>query len=363
MQSRPRFVDRSMSTYLDVMRFVAALLVLVEHLDRDGLSAAWTHANRLGHSAVIVFFVLSGLVIDHSTLTHARGPKEYFLARASRILSVALPAILLAFLLRVLLETFDWGLVRSVPSTEDATWPKFFASIFFLSESWALKLLPPLNLPFWSLCYEVWYYVLFGLVIYCPRPYLGAGVLAVFALIGPQIFVLFPIWLLGVWLNRSGVHYQMRTRFAVIVWALSGALIIALGQSQLDEQLSAWLSQNLRGFWGLGHSKRVVTDYVVGALVVCNLIAVRSLSGALQNLLEPLKRPAAYLASVSFSLYMFHRPFTTITGLWTDGVSSSIVDSILAGVAIFLVCVLLSRCTEAKRAVYKRVLERIMAKY
>jgi peptidoglycan/LPS O-acetylase OafA/YrhL len=351
-----------MSVYLDLMRFIAAFLVLVEHLDRDGLSTAWTHANRLGHTAVIVFFVLSGLVIHHSTLTHARGPKEYFLARASRILSVALPAILLSFLLRGLLETFDLGMTRAVPSTEDATWLKFFASIFFLSESWGLKLLPPLNLPFWSLCYEVWYYVLFGLMIYCPRPRLRVWLLVMFAVIGPQILVLFPIWLLGVWLNRSGLQYQMRPTSAFMVWALSAALIIALGQNQLDERLSAWLSQNLNGYWRLWHSNRLVTDYALAALVASNLIAVRSLSGTLQDLFEPLKKPAAYLAGVTFSLYMFHRPLTTIAGLWVDGVSSSIFGSIFAGITILMICVLFSRYTEAKRGLSLRALEFLSAK-
>lgn len=339
------------------MRLLAALLVLVEHLDRDGLSTAWTHANRLGHTAVMVFFVLSGLVIHHSTLSHARGPKEYVLARASRILSVALPAILLAFLLRGLLGIFDGGLIRAIPSTEDATWLKFLASIFFLSESWALKLLPPLNLPFWSLCYEVWYYVLFGLMIYCQRHSLRLWVLVVFALIGPQIFVLFPIWLLGVWLNRSGLKYLMRPTLAVMVWALTIIIIVALGQSELDEQLATWLAQNIRGFWGLGHSKRVVTDYLVAILFACNLIAVRSLSGALQDILDPLRRPLAFLAGMSFSLYMFHRPLTTIAGLRTDGVSSSASDTFWAGAMIFLICLLLSRYTEAKRSFYKQLLE------
>jgi hypothetical protein len=63
----PPLVTPEVSIYLDAVRFIAALAVLVGHLDQDGLYAYWLLIGRYSHEGVVIFFVLSGLVITHST--------------------------------------------------------------------------------------------------------------------------------------------------------------------------------------------------------------------------------------------------------------------------------------------------------
>src|SRR4051812_47468734 len=85
-----------LSPYLDLMRFSAAAIVFGSHFGSWRLTGGlfWQLA-PYGHSAVIVFFVLSGFVIAWTAERKDRSGQDYLLSRASRVLSVAWPAIAL----------------------------------------------------------------------------------------------------------------------------------------------------------------------------------------------------------------------------------------------------------------------------
>jgi hypothetical protein len=82
------------SIYLDLLRFTAALWVVVAHLQNWGV-ARWL-PDLSGRDAVVIFFVLSGLVITHAA--QGRTFRQYAVARLARIYSVALPIILIAII-------------------------------------------------------------------------------------------------------------------------------------------------------------------------------------------------------------------------------------------------------------------------
>ena len=83
-----------LSVYLDLVRFAAALTVMLHHVwptvfpDRP---LPWP-----GHDAVVVFFVLSGLVIAHAVDRPGRTVADYCQHRIARIGPVAFPALLLS---------------------------------------------------------------------------------------------------------------------------------------------------------------------------------------------------------------------------------------------------------------------------
>jgi peptidoglycan/LPS O-acetylase OafA/YrhL len=76
---------------------------------------------------------------------------------------------------------------------------RLLVSLAFMNQAWNLTVSPLSNGPYWSLCYEVWYYVIFG-VLFFVRPTNVAYLVALFlaALVGPRIVLLFSIWLIGV---------------------------------------------------------------------------------------------------------------------------------------------------------------------
>ncbi len=87
-------VSREFSLYLDLVRILAAAVVLYSHANLRALSERILPGESLGHSAVVVFFVLSGYVIAFVTDTRERSGRDYAISRFARIYSVALPALI-----------------------------------------------------------------------------------------------------------------------------------------------------------------------------------------------------------------------------------------------------------------------------
>ncbi len=116
--ARGRALPESLSIYLDLVRFGAAVVVVLSHTWPVLFPAhplPWP-----GHQAVVVFFVLSGFVICHAArpgLTLS----EYALHRCARIWSVAPPALILAGGVSILVH--GRGLTESAPAAEElGTW-------------------------------------------------------------------------------------------------------------------------------------------------------------------------------------------------------------------------------------------------
>lgn len=90
-----------LSIWLDASRILAAFAVFLGHA--VGLEVAPAFMGKQWHrsadDAVTAFFIISGFVIAHTTRQRERqGLRAYVLARSSRLYSVALPAILFAYL-------------------------------------------------------------------------------------------------------------------------------------------------------------------------------------------------------------------------------------------------------------------------
>src|SRR4051812_7117966 len=95
---------RSFSLYLDLMRFLAAVAVFLDHLTsfpitgvEDGPRQGLLLIGNYGQSAVTVFFVMSGFVIAYVTTSRENSGWSYSVSRVSRLYSVVVPALLLTF--------------------------------------------------------------------------------------------------------------------------------------------------------------------------------------------------------------------------------------------------------------------------
>ncbi len=163
------FVTRPLSICLDLVRFAAALVVLVCHAAQAGLYSGRLPGTPLAqHYAVVVFFVLSGLVIAASAARRRSTLGAFAIARAARILPVSVAALI--FSTMAYLVTAALG----GPAMHNDTYGQLSLGgtvlpLLFLSEStWGAG--PVWNPPYWSLCYEVWYYALFGAAVYLRGP-------------------------------------------------------------------------------------------------------------------------------------------------------------------------------------------------
>jgi len=344
----PMKLDGALSSYLDFLRFFAALAVLLAHMEQDGLYLSWLPMTYFSHEAVIVFFVMSGLIIYSTTASAHRQPTNYIIARVSRVYSVALPAILFSVLAASLVPTDILINNGQLSNYRPFAWWDMISSALFLNESWMNSASLTMNAPYWSLCYEVWYYLLFGAYFFVSGK-LRWVLLAAFACIaGPAILVLFPIWIAGAWV-ASGQRFgslAWSKNLALVIFFASIAVIVAINFSGVDIALRVWLHDHVPGFWRLKSAQRLFTDYLVGAAIVANILAFSRLDSRIQSFFLVRKKVFSYLAGFSFTLYLFHRPMSQLIAYYFPNSEQSIPYSIACAMAILLVCLAISYGTE-----------------
>lgn len=312
-------MSRSLSVYLDLLRFLAALAVFVLHASFErfsgGLPFLWRFA-IFGNDAVMLFFVLSGFVIAHVATREAASPHSYAAARLARLWSVCVPALLLTMLvdaigIRLAPQLYDfslYGYAHPVART--------IASLLFTNELWFWSLQPFSNTPYWSVGYEFWYYVLFGAWLFTrgPRRWLACG-LVVLAM-GPKILLLLPVWLAGVWAYRTPLAQRLSPTGAGLLCAATLALYLAYRDSALPQELAGftahWLGSGAAR--QLGWSANFLADYLVGALVALHFVGARRLLRDDAAVPPGLERRIRTLAGFTFALYLFHNPLLQFFG-------------------------------------------------
>jgi peptidoglycan/LPS O-acetylase OafA/YrhL len=225
--SAARRLSPTASAHLDLARGLAAAAVAFQHL-RGLLLFDWPQTTvhsyfaglfyflaKFGHPAVIIFFVLSGFLVGSSGLRAIENRTwsfpRYLLHRFLRLEIVLVPALLLGLLwdtagIHLLhasaLYNGGWDLiVRSGPI--DLRWRTLLGNAGFVQDI----LVPTFgtNAPLWSLSYEFWYYVLFGLLATAAlktarlwlRLALAILVIALAWFTGFAIMSLAPLWFLG----------------------------------------------------------------------------------------------------------------------------------------------------------------------
>jgi len=175
------------------LRFSAAFYLLLAHASRTDFS---TLPALIGHEAVIVFFVLSGYVIALTTERKDKTLRQYTIARLSRLYSVVIPSLVLTYTADCIGVAFNPHVYAGVPEDQIAT--RLLAAITYTSQIWFLDISIFSNTPYWSLPYEFWFYVLWGLYFYLDHVIRNILLSVVVLLIGPKILLYLPIWLLGV---------------------------------------------------------------------------------------------------------------------------------------------------------------------
>ena len=116
-------------------------------------------------------------------------------SRLSRILSVAFPALLFTALLMFAAEN---ELIHAPNKIDSKEWVTLFHSLFFINQTtFSSSGMLSLNSPYWSINYEVWYYLIFGLLTFTSGPS-RIIILAISSIAaGYKIMLLFPIWAMG----------------------------------------------------------------------------------------------------------------------------------------------------------------------
>ena len=295
-------MTKTLSLYLDGLGLGAALTVFVSHYAVSRISGGlFWQVSAYGRIAVLVFFVLSGFIIAWVIETRERSLEDYALSRAARLYSVIIPAF-------VITAALDYFGQASDPKLYGLIWSRsgehpilgFALSAVFLGQSWAVDTLPSLNVPFWSLNYEAWYYVLFGASMFLQGPYRIAALSVAALLAGPKILALLPVWLMGVaaWRWRDALPRQFGGSLAVI--SLTAFIVFeAFGGRRLFPNPSyGWLPPDCTGY-----------DFVIGTLAALFILDLVNAPLPMPGL--RFEQAIRWLAGASFGLYLLHFRFST----------------------------------------------------
>jgi peptidoglycan/LPS O-acetylase OafA/YrhL len=309
------------STHLDALRGLAAILVALGHarllLIHDTSELAhlplWAKPfyfiTSLGPSSVMIFFVLSGFLIGSSVIRDMQSGQwdwaRYSIARVSRIYTVLVPALVLGVMIDLVgLRFFGSSIVYTTPGYAafmpdslygNISWKNFLGNLFSLQEI----LVPTVgsNHALWSLANEVWYYVMFPLML-APSLW-GLGKKTIYKVVGCLMLLAAILWMLTssilllflVWFMGAGISLLPTT--GVRPWHGVMAAIA----------LPCWLAAQSAKIVPVND---LVTGTFAAALIYC-LVAMPA---------RPLPRLYEWLAdrlsAISYTLYLGHTPVMVI---------------------------------------------------
>jgi peptidoglycan/LPS O-acetylase OafA/YrhL len=282
--------------FIDGLRGVAAIAVLLFHI---ATSDFFHHSpgilnplNRLflrsGYLGVEIFFVISGFVIAYA-LRNARIDRRFtftFLIRRSLRLDPPYWATIAAtILVGALLTRFFHATTYGLPSGSTVV-----AHVFYLQ---GILGKPQILVVFWTLCYEIQFYLFYLLLQGLVQKLMPRAVVAARAL---QILLL---------LTGAASFAAFLFHPSAGPWAYNWWFLFALGASISREMLALRLHISPIAA-ALVFALAVVTRHpepAAGALTALALIAAFRFNGLCTWLSN---RPIQYLGRISYSLYLTH---------------------------------------------------------
>ena len=309
-------MTRAFSLYLDLLRAVAALSVVIFHLADPRFTVVTYQVVRemdLGRDAVILFFVISGFVIAFCADTKDKTISGFAFARLTRLISVALPALVLGFLLDAYgassFESFyETRFYNAIPFNE-----QLFRGVTFSNEWVWSPIRLGTNGAYWALSYEAAYFALFACVFYM-RGWLRMGtVILCCAVVGINILLLLPCWLIGVWLYHKSAAATHRLDPIILMLLPVGLYIIAhtIALPDMLNDLTIYFV-SAEGFLQLRFSGSAAWNTFLALLIAAHLLAAHKWfsDDAAQD--HALAWPIRKLAQSSFSIYLFHLPVMNV---------------------------------------------------
>jgi peptidoglycan/LPS O-acetylase OafA/YrhL len=350
-------MNKSLSIYLDAARLCAAMTVFFGHLAgerfTDGLF--WQFGPYMDE-AVTVFFVISGFVIAHVVFDRLESRDEYVVARISRIASVVIPALAVTAVLdgigqtlRPELYSASWGFSAEQPVLQ------YLGALLFLNRAWYADLNVGSNLPFWSLNFEIWYYILFGIAVFGRGRARIFGLVLAVAISGPVILSLLPVWLMGVVAQRCCSRGLLGPRAGLLLFLAAVVLtVLYLRQFGTD-------AGRLPALPDVFNRPLALHDFITGLLFAVSLVCFSAAAPLLSQLVLPLGGAVRWAAGATFSIYLFHLPvaqFLTTLVPWPPAHPLTRI-CMLGGT--LLAAFLLAEVTERRKDWWKPLGRRLLA--
>ena len=288
-------LNETQSLFLDLLRIVAVQLLVIGHaLPYFNIG----RANYMQNSAVVLFFVLSGIVISYSTFWKMENGyrfRDFFLDRFSRIYTAFIPSLLFIVLIDNLQLYFFGSSAYSYTSAFDVK--TFLANLLMLQD------FPIFNLgitsfgsgrPLWTLAIEWWLYMSFGMLLIHFSKQFTVKYLFVLCL-----FMIVP-------LHNA---YTGRGEALTLFW-LEGVMITIFlfkRQVQIDKAISILFVVITLVLIGLrlGETKEAY-DLVYVSLISLFIVSSLGLASHFEFNFKKIKNYTHFIAAYSFTLFLVH---------------------------------------------------------
>jgi peptidoglycan/LPS O-acetylase OafA/YrhL len=209
----------------------------------------------------------------------------------------------------------------------------------------------------WSLGYEFWYYVLFGVWIFVETK--AAKILLLFGLallIGPKILLLLPAWAIG-----AGAFYATkacRCSFRTSIWLFAGTGLAAIAALVFENQFG--LNNGKSGLPPLYYSSNFLGDNLFAAIVGIHFVCCGLFSRWLTRDFEPYAAVKAirWAAGHTFSLYVYHMPLLFFVLAIARYDTRNALDVVAAMAVVLVIIAGLSKVTEERYPALRTLLRR-----
>jgi peptidoglycan/LPS O-acetylase OafA/YrhL len=341
------------SIYLDIFRFLAALGVFLSHAEQHAAAKGVLPPVYLDHKLVIFFFVISGYVIAASASRPDRTLANYGADRLARLSSVVIPALLLTWLLDSIGSRVSPDIYSELSPEKQSL--RYLVNFFYCQQIWTLCVNPGSNAPLWSLGYEFWYYALFAVWVFVTsKPARIIMLLVTSLFIGPKIMLLFPAWVVGAMAFHAGKALSFSWRTSLVLFVGSGIAMIL----SVVFAIKLGLTNGEAGHAPLYYSANWLGDNIFAVIVAAHFLSCSLFSKHLTGNLEPYAavRFIRWLASHTFSLYVYHMPllyFVRAVGRYD---SHSLPAAIIAMLVVLVIIAGLSKITEERYPALRKYL-------
>jgi len=345
------------SVYLDTLRWLAAVGVFLFH--SGSFIAPWLLGvlRDQGSECVAVFFVLSGFVIRFVSLEKERSWPEYLRARAARLYSVTLIALVLtlgadAIGTRMNPEFYnqsDWF----NPNTSVGD---IVSYLTFTNEIWFRHSVVGSAQPYWSLGFEAAYYLFFAAAAYAGGWKRIALVILWAAIAGPKIVSALPLWLIGVATYEITRSARFNPSFPRLIGTalMIGSVAIYLLNKYEFWSYGAGALFKPDSLQALLHSAGFMT--VVGVAVACNLVGFDLIARTGFRWPSIFSRTIRWLAGGSFTLYLVHEPLFALARVTYPDVTTQRVLGSVIMVSVFCITLLVAELGERRKILFRRLI-------
>lgn len=295
--------------WLDWLRFIAALLVVVSHA-RGGLWVDWGRlaeasktipaaflfaVTRVGAESVLVFFVLSGFLVGGKLIerlgANTFNLRTYLIDRFTRIWIPLIPALL-------------WSTTVAYQVGKPLVLLDLLGNLVGLQG--VLVMSYAANYPLWSLAYEIWFYFLGGSVaVWIGSTDQNQRIFAGLALaIGLAIFTKLVIIFLFAWILGASTYwliYKPKNKFLAMlggVLVIAGYVICQLRSATVSLDTSHWLQY-------IPSSAIGMLAYSFGIALVLPFLIQLAPKSKLGKIIDAI---GGNLAAFSYTLYLTHYP-------------------------------------------------------